>query len=75
MRSLKSRISKFGYKLSEYKCLKKLAMPLFDAYRIEQMILEEFKEERIFLKWSTELFRCNILEEISFKEVRSLLPQ
>jgi hypothetical protein len=36
---------------------------LFDAYKKEQEILERYKEYRVYLDWSTEVFSKNILED------------
>lgn len=35
---------------------------LLEAYEIEQNIIEEFKEHRVYRPWSTELFQINILK-------------
>ena len=37
---------------------------LYEAFQIEQKILKEFSEDRIYTKWSTELFKVNIEENI-----------
>lgn len=61
--SLKSKARKFKencvFELIAYK-----QYPLYKAFKIEQIILEEYKQNRIYKKWSTELFNVDIYKFI-----------
>jgi len=39
-----------------------IEMTIGEAYRLEQAILEKYKENRVYRRWSTELFDCDILD-------------
>lgn len=62
MAGLKSKSRNCGVDITECECLEYIDMTLYEAYLAEQSILSKFKEFRVYTKWSTELFKCNILE-------------
>ena len=51
--------------MSTYSC------PLLEAYEIEQKILEDHSEHRVYRPWSTELFSVDILSETTIEQYRS----
>lgn len=52
---------------SDYELLDSEETTLYEAWLIEQNILEDFKEYRVFSKQSSEIFNVNILEGIELK--------
>lgn len=62
IKSLKSESKK------EITLLDTLELPLYEAYKIEQELLNLYANNRVYTRWSTELFDTNILRNISLKE-------
>lgn len=63
IKGIKSKAKHFNYKL-EIDSLLEVKMKLSDAFRIEQQILKENSSHRIYSKWSTELLRIDVLQNI-----------
>jgi predicted GIY-YIG superfamily endonuclease len=60
---IKSIKSKSNGHIKKIKLLFSERMYLFDSFRIENNILKEYNDFRVFTKWSTELFNYNILNK------------
>jgi hypothetical protein len=60
---IKSIKSKSNGHIKKIKLLFSEKMSLFDSFKIENNILTEHNEFRVFTKWSTELFNYNILNK------------
>jgi hypothetical protein len=58
--------SKSKGQIKTIRIIKELPNTLFNCYTKEQELLEEFKEHRIYRRWSTELFDINISEYVKF---------
>lgn len=64
IKGLKSKANAFGETIN-FKILREKEMTLFEAFQLEQKILEENKSSRVYTKpWSTEIFRKDISETI-----------
>ena len=64
IQALKTKAKSFGINIDIDEVCSK-TYTLYEAFKIEQYILETYTEQRIFTKWSTELFKENIYESIS----------
>ena len=63
IKALKAKANANGEKI-ECKILYSKEGSLYDMFLLEQKILNENQNVRIFKKWSTELFKTNIIEKI-----------
>ena len=68
IKSIKSKAKYCGYNIS-IKVLCEIEMPLYEAFKTEQNILNEYRYCRTYRKWSTELFTENILENAKFNKI------
>lgn len=62
-KSLKHKAHIYNEDLS-FTLIKSTSMSLYQAFKLEQLILEKYKEYRIYKKWSTELFKIDIYDLI-----------
>lgn len=63
IRAIKSKAKSFGEYLKIEK-IKEKKMSLYECYSLEQIILKKNKKNRVYKKWSTEIFKNDIFNDI-----------
>ena len=63
IKGLKAKAKSFGYKW-DIEIVNEKNMSLYEAFKIEQSILENNIQHRVYTKISTELFNIDIFENI-----------
>lgn len=72
VRSLKcSAKTEGGIELTDVRVLQEIRTTLGKAYEVEQRILREYASERVARRWSTELFRSDILADVDLEHLLS----
>lgn len=69
-RNLKNRVKSIrSISKMKVEVLDILESNLYEVYKIEQIILNYYHDNRTHLEWSTELFDTNVLKNISLKDI------